>query len=570
MSATRMRGGGRVRTGRGGSAAVGVVIALVLLQLAVVAAVLGGARQAEVTLRVTEGLRANYAAEAAAQLAVRELARNVDEDGDGVVGGIASNTAGRAFAGGTLRATATGTGTVAVAVTGANGLGARTERMSVRQNTAPRVPGVYVEYFTLTASPGNVNAVNWAATPTAVAIAPWINWASTASTNQFVGQTTRTAGRFLGQVYIATAGSWTFYVNSDDGSVTTVNGTTTISNDGAHGMTERSATATLAVGWVDVDIRYWDQGGSAGLIMSWAGPGVAKEIIPRRSWRCSPTRPVGAVAVTGTVALTGDGSANSVSVDGYDGARGGYDAASNRLTTATLVATNSTANAAVQVSNRATLYGNLLVGVGGSPGSVVSTSSSGQITGTQTAAAVQQALVRPSPGVVPGTSGVYTLSTSATINSDRRYTSMALSGNSTTLTISGHVTLHVDGNVTMSNRAAIVVPAGSSLTMFVGGGVTISNDAAINAGGTAGDVLIVMTGSALNFQMSDQSVVNAHVLNPRGPVLIDGTSANASTLTGRATGSRIAMSNKTQLHADVPLVSGSTWGLTLLSWLDGP
>lgn len=88
------------------------------------------------------------------------------------------------------------------------------------------------------------------------------------------------ASRHSGTISIATAASYTFYLKSDDGSRLWLDGTLLIDNDGVHGMVEKSASRTLTAGSHDLRIEFFENGGGAGLIASWAGPGIAKQIIP--------------------------------------------------------------------------------------------------------------------------------------------------------------------------------------------------------------------------------------------------------------------------------------------------
>jgi hypothetical protein len=551
---------------------VGVIVALVLLQVVALAVVAGGARDQDLRVRGVEALRAQYAAEAAAQMALRELARNADEDGDGVVGGVSSNAAGgRTFNLGSMRATATGSGPVIVSVTGSNGLARRATQLSVRQNAASAgLAGLAVETWTLGTSPGTMAGVNWNATPTSVGILPWVNFPSTGSGNMFVGSPTRFAMRLRGQVNIPTAGSWTFFLNSDDGSDLWINGTRVINNDGPHGMREYSAAVTLPAGWADIEIRYWDQGGSAGLILSWSGSGVAKQVIPRQNLRCIPAATVPPVAVTGQVTLTGDGSANAANIDGYNVNAGTWSWAS-RLTSATVLSTNASAAASVQMTNGSTVYGNVRVGTSTNPSGAVSQSGGASVTGTITGGSPTQALFRPSPPTAPASSGAYSLNNgSATLSSNARYTSVSLSGGST-LTVQGDVTVHVDGDLTLGGTSRIVLAAGARLTIWASGNVYVNNDAEINSGGVSSDVLIVMLGNALTFRMTSKSLVNAHVLNPRGPAVINGQSNNASSFQGVLRASQLTMTDKTQIHGEVSLgAGGSSSGISILSWGESP
>ena len=79
-----------IRTRRG-TVLVAVLIAMVVVQLAVVGAVLGGARDQDLTVLRIEGARAFYAAEAGANMAMREWITQTDADGDGGVGTISND-----------------------------------------------------------------------------------------------------------------------------------------------------------------------------------------------------------------------------------------------------------------------------------------------------------------------------------------------------------------------------------------------------------------------------------------------------------------------------------------------
>ena len=56
------------------------------------------------------------------------------------------------------------------------------------------------------------------------------------------------ASRHTGRIRIDSAGSYTFYLDSDDGSKLWLNNTLLVNNDGLHGMNEVSATVSLMPG----------------------------------------------------------------------------------------------------------------------------------------------------------------------------------------------------------------------------------------------------------------------------------------------------------------------------------
>lgn len=82
---------GRLRPVRRGAVAVTMVLALVLLQLSIVAMLVTGARHQDLSRSRVESTRAFYAAEAGLNMGIRELMIGVDEDGDGAIGSISDD-----------------------------------------------------------------------------------------------------------------------------------------------------------------------------------------------------------------------------------------------------------------------------------------------------------------------------------------------------------------------------------------------------------------------------------------------------------------------------------------------
>ena len=86
--------------------------------------------------------------------------------------------------------------------------------------------------------------------------------------------------RFSGQISIATAGDYTFYTTSDDGSRLYIDGTVVVDNDGIHGMEEQSGTITLTVGMHTIEVIMFEGGGGEGLEVEYEGPGISQQPIP--------------------------------------------------------------------------------------------------------------------------------------------------------------------------------------------------------------------------------------------------------------------------------------------------
>ena len=88
------------------------------------------------------------------------------------------------------------------------------------------------------------------------------------------------AYRFTGYVTVATAGSYTFFTTSDDGSKLYIGAEQVVDNGGAHGAQERSGTMALASGQHAITVAFAQGTGGASLSVQWQGPGVAKAVIP--------------------------------------------------------------------------------------------------------------------------------------------------------------------------------------------------------------------------------------------------------------------------------------------------
>lgn len=86
--------------------------------------------------------------------------------------------------------------------------------------------------------------------------------------------------RFTGYLNVPTSGSYTFYLNSDDGSKLWLDGNLVVNNDGQHGAMEVSGTTNLTAGMHALVVGYFQATGGQELTVSWAGPALAKQSIP--------------------------------------------------------------------------------------------------------------------------------------------------------------------------------------------------------------------------------------------------------------------------------------------------
>jgi fibronectin type 3 domain-containing protein/predicted esterase len=112
--------------------------------------------------------------------------------------------------------------------------------------------------------------------------------------------------RFKGYINITTAGTYTFYTNSDDGSKLYINNILVVDNDGAHAPQERSGSISLPVGKHAIMVDFFEAAGGEQCDVSYSGPGVNKQIIPNSvlftgSGATAPTPPA---AITSLSAAT--------------------------------------------------------------------------------------------------------------------------------------------------------------------------------------------------------------------------------------------------------------------------
>lgn len=79
---------------------------------------------------------------------------------------------------------------------------------------------------------------------------------------------------------VKTAGNYTFYISSDDGSRLLVDGKQLIDNDGDHGVIEKNGTVNLSTGKHSITIQYYNGQGGFWLDAWYKGPGIPKQLIP--------------------------------------------------------------------------------------------------------------------------------------------------------------------------------------------------------------------------------------------------------------------------------------------------
>jgi len=120
---------------------------------------------------------------------------------------------------------------------------------------------------------------------------PNINFPNVGSLKNAFGRDASLAVKFTGFIEVPQDGDYTFYINSDDGSMFYLGDNLLIQNAGAHPMTERDGHLELKAGKHRFRLEYYNGTGTAGMIFSWTGPGIAaKQPVPATALSSIPKK----------------------------------------------------------------------------------------------------------------------------------------------------------------------------------------------------------------------------------------------------------------------------------------
>lgn len=199
------------------------------------------------------------------------------------------------------------------------GLFGRGWHSSLEESVAQRPDGgvVHVDatgrerVFGATGTAAGLNTAFWnnmtlTGAPVATRVDGTVNYDWTTASPQAGVNTDAWSARWSGLITIPTAGTWTFYTSNDDGSVLTIDNAPVLTDWTAHAVVERTGTMSLAAGTHRIALEFFDNTSYAVEKLSWAGPGVAKAIVPATSLS----------HVTGYATPAGDHDAMTPAADG--------------------------------------------------------------------------------------------------------------------------------------------------------------------------------------------------------------------------------------------------------------
>ncbi|MEO3416959.1 PA14 domain-containing protein [Roseovarius sp. CAU 1744] len=134
--------------------------------------------------------------------------------------------------------------------------------------------GFRASYFDVDHSLRKLDQIDWDGTPTKEEVVGDINYANGKGSFWEGGDTDTFGARITGEISVDEAGRFEFFAGGDDGVVLYVNGVEVIDNDGLHGYRTRSGEIELEPGTHEIEVRYFENYGHAGLKLEWEGPGI--------------------------------------------------------------------------------------------------------------------------------------------------------------------------------------------------------------------------------------------------------------------------------------------------------
>jgi hypothetical protein len=159
-------------------------------------------------------------------------------------------------------------------------------------NPASTVSGVNYSYY----------EASYVALPNFSTLTPTKTGISSTFTTAVASRTYNYALNFTGYINVPADGQYTFYTNSDDGSKLYIDNIPVVNNDYVHASVEAYGSIGLMAGKHAITVGYFQQLGGSTLIVSYAGPGLAKQVIPASV--------LSSVAITGSNSLALDNNIN--------------------------------------------------------------------------------------------------------------------------------------------------------------------------------------------------------------------------------------------------------------------
>ncbi len=552
---------------------VGMLVALSLLMLVVGAVALGASRASVQGVDRMAAVRAEYNAESALNVALREAVLNSDVDGNGTVGTFNPASVATLNSGTMAVAAVTAAGTTTVTATGGaqgSGASANTRRVALAlavRASQPTAPGLYAHLWEGVGWQ-NISATNWTAAPQKVTWVPNLEWANTGSGEViYRGQASSVNARFMGKITVPSTGAWGFRAQHDDGVELLIGGARVLFYDSGTSCTSNSGSISLSAGTHDFEFRFNDGGGAMCLTLYWTAPGGSEAVVPPSAFSHAPSEVWPGIIADQNADFWGSGQAGHLVVRGFDNSAGGFSG-TTLSGGAHMVLTSSQSPTAI-ISDRANFDGTVHVPPGASPSAQVQISNNATVTGGVSARTVAAALpLRALPAGMPSSSGDLNVSSGTyTISSDMTVAAMNI-GNASVVNVSGHRRVRVTSHLTVTGSARIEVLANSSLQLFLDNSMYMWNTSRFNDNTRQPDnVRIFLLGTGKVVEMGDQAMLWAHIRAPRSAVKVWGnTSSSFSTFGGTIYSNDFETANYSPIYLTRPGGGSSSGTGSITSW----
>ncbi len=132
--------------------------------------------------------------------------------------------------------------------------------------------GFKASYFDVDHSLRELDQIDWDGTPTHEEVVGEVNYTNSRDSFWEGGSNDTFGAKIAGEITVEEGGLYDFFVGGDDGVVLYINGEEVIDNDGLHGFRTRSGEIELEPGTHEIEVRYFENYGHAGLKLEWDGP----------------------------------------------------------------------------------------------------------------------------------------------------------------------------------------------------------------------------------------------------------------------------------------------------------
>ncbi|MEM9577934.1 MAG: PA14 domain-containing protein [Pseudomonadota bacterium] len=132
--------------------------------------------------------------------------------------------------------------------------------------------GFKASYFDVDHRLRELEQIDWDSTPTHEEVVGEVNYENSRESFWEGGSKDTFGARITGEITVEEGGAYEFFVGGDDGVVLFINGEEVVDNDGLHGFRTRTGEIELEPGTHEIEVRYFENYGHAGLKLEWEGP----------------------------------------------------------------------------------------------------------------------------------------------------------------------------------------------------------------------------------------------------------------------------------------------------------